>query len=167
MGDLDDLARRHRTDKGTAPARGLTAKGYTLTYERLLAERRHEPLRLLEIGVRTGASLRMWEGYLPRAEIVGVDIDPACMAHATERAWVVIGDQADPDLLDDLVATGGFDVIVDDGGHRLDQITASFGRLWPTIRPAGWYAIEDLNSFEGAASKIAAVSDLAGDCSIE
>ncbi|MGE0223549.1 MAG: hypothetical protein AB7S57_09830, partial [Acetobacteraceae bacterium] len=49
---------------------------YLWEYERILALLRDEPVRILELGVSSGASLLLWRDYLPRAVIVGVDIDP-------------------------------------------------------------------------------------------
>ena len=40
---------------------------------------------------------------------------------------------------------GGFDAIIDDGGHRNDQIKTSFDELWPALLPGGVYFVEDLH----------------------
>jgi cephalosporin hydroxylase len=42
-----------------------------------------------------------------------------------------------------------WDIIVDDGGHRFNQITSSFKNLWPHISRGGLYVIEDLNMDHG------------------
>jgi cephalosporin hydroxylase len=142
---LDELAIRYGTDKGSRPAHGLSGKGYARHYERLLDGRRREPIRLLEIGVWLGASLRMWAAYLPNAEIVGVDRRPTSRRFTTARTRIVIGDQGDPATLAQLAALGPFDVIVDDGAHTTAKHRASFGALFPSLRAGGFYAIEDLH----------------------
>ena len=35
-------------------------------------------------------------------------------------------------------------VIIDDGGHTNRQIMTSFEELWPSVRPGGFYFMEDL-----------------------
>jgi SAM-dependent methyltransferase len=144
---LDELAIRHGTDKGTQSARGLTPKRYTTVYERYLAPLREEPITLLEIGVQTGASLRMWEDYFPRARIFGIDIKEECLKHASDRSTVLIGDQTDREFLRSVVdQTGPLDVVVDDGGHHMDQHRVSLEELFPHVRPGGLYCVEDLHT---------------------
>lgn len=130
---LDELALRFGTDKSSA------GHGYCEHYEHHLGAFRHERgyLRLLEIGVQTGASLLMWEAFLPNAQIVGVDIDPPPFADR-ERVQIV---QCDIKAYDPTVV---FDVIVDDGSHMASDVTAAHHRLWPWLLPGGWYVIEDL-----------------------
>jgi predicted O-methyltransferase YrrM len=120
----------------------------TDVYEALLAARRHEPLRVLEIGVQGGGSLRMWREWLPAAELFGIDIDDACRAHAGDRCQVHILDQArESDLRHFLDLTGGqFDFIIDDGGHSMTQQLTSFAVLFPALAAGGLYAIEDVGT---------------------
>lgn len=49
--------------------------GYLPLYERHLV--REEITTLLEVGVFNGGSLRMWARWLPKARIVGIDVEPA------------------------------------------------------------------------------------------
>jgi hypothetical protein len=59
---------------------------------------------------------------------------------------VVVGDQADKETLKSWVKTtgGNFNAIIDDGGHRNEQIIRSFYALWPTLNAGGYYFIEDI-----------------------
>ena len=50
------------------------ANGYLPRYDRQLALWVDQAPVLLEIGVRSGGSLRLWRDYFPRGTIVGVDI---------------------------------------------------------------------------------------------
>jgi cephalosporin hydroxylase len=117
-------------------------------------------LLLLEIGIQRGASLRMWEEFLPNATIFAIDINPACTQFATDRTKVSIGDQSSPAFLKTVVdeARQPFDMIIDDGSHRMDHHQASLTYLWPHLREGGWYAIEDLHTcfseeYEGGYNK--------------
>jgi hypothetical protein len=140
---LAELVRHYGTDKSSS---------YLPHYERLLAGRRKEPLRLLEIGIARGASLAMWREYLPSAEIVGVDIDPELRRFEAELGVTVwIADQGDRSQLETLVAPleragEGFDLVIDDGGHQQHQVITSFEVLYPHVCPGGTYVIEDLGT---------------------
>lgn len=109
---------------------------------------RGEPLNFLEIGVQNGGSLEIWAKLLPAgSQIVGIDIDPYC-AELTLPANVRIltGDASNADFLRTSLADQGFDVIIDDGSHRSDDIVKSFQALFPRLRPSGKYFIEDLHA---------------------
>jgi hypothetical protein len=67
------------------------------------------------------------------------------------RATVFTGDQADAAFLERVVAETnakheGFDVIVDDGGHRMEHQITSLKHLWKAVRPGGVYFCEDLQT---------------------
>ncbi|HUY36321.1 MAG TPA: class I SAM-dependent methyltransferase [Pirellulales bacterium] len=132
----------------SCPTDKVTGHGYDVAYERHFSHLRSSPLRILEIGVGGGGSLRMWEQYFPYAHLVGVDIDPDCARQAGPRAHIFIGDQADRGFLELLSHQAGapFDIIIDDGGHGMEQQIASFRTLFKALRPGGTYVIEDLET---------------------
>ena len=119
---------------------------YLDAYEQWFPPFRGRDLRLLEIGVQRGGSLRMWRNYFgPRCSVVGVDIDPNCRAAAGEGIAVAIGDQSDPAFLAGLLAAHGpFDIVIDDGSHVGQHQIASFEALFPSTRHI--YAIEDTHT---------------------
>jgi predicted O-methyltransferase YrrM len=139
--DLCRLAERHDTDKGTQ---------FTAVYDGLLSHVREQRLRVLEIGLYNGGSLRMWRDYLPNATLHGIDIDPRTLAYQEEvpNSQVRLVDQADAHALDAFVAElgGNYDFILDDGGHTMEQQIVSFEVLWPQVMPGGVYVIEDLGT---------------------
>lgn len=124
------------------------AHRYDVPYTTFLEPRREEPLRLLEIGVRDGASLRAWRRYLPRAEIFGIDNREEAVKADGPAARVFLGDQGDAAFLAAVAReTGGrFDVVIDDGGHAMHQQQTSFETLWPHVQAGGIYVIEDLET---------------------
>jgi hypothetical protein len=153
--ELAELSRRHGTDKGTASItrrslRGshtLSGKGYTDTYARFFAERQNQTIRLLEIGIDRGASIPVWEDFFPAATFAAIDIKPRCRKFATPRTTVHIGSQTDPEFLGQVNGRSGpFDVMIDDGGHTMEQHAVSLQTLWPLLNPGGFYVIEDLHT---------------------
>ena len=121
---------------------------YLDIYDRLLKDWRGRNIRFLEIGVYKGGSLRMWRDFFgPNAELTFLDIDPACKTLAIEGTTVEIGDQTDTDFLAKIVEKyGPFDIIVDDGGHKMDQQKTSFRSLWPHLNNNGLYIVEDTHT---------------------
>jgi len=139
--ELCRIAASHDTDKG---------QQYTRAYYDLLKDVRDEPLRLLEIGLYNGGSMRMFREFLPNATLHGIDIDPRCLAYQDEipNSQVRLLDQANPTALlafiDEL--GGAYDLILDDGGHTMEQQLVSFNTLWPQVTPGGVYVIEDIGT---------------------
>lgn len=145
---LDQLARKHGSDKGSEPVAGLSGKGYTSIYSQFFEPLRQGNLAVLEIGVYRGASLRMWEEFFPNARIFGVDVDPACTRYESDRTSVIIGDQADTAFLQRLVdaVAAPLDIVIDDGGHHMHQQQTSLEFLFPHVARGGLYCIEDLHT---------------------
>ncbi|MGV3494641.1 MAG: class I SAM-dependent methyltransferase [Ramlibacter sp.] len=121
---------------------------YFPIYERHLTPWRNKTLTFLEIGVSKGGSLQMWKRFFgPMATIVGIDIDPATKQFEEDGIHVRVGDQSDPQFLASLVAEfGEFDIVLDDGSHRMDHIRASFDFLYPKTTKNGLYIVEDLHT---------------------
>lgn len=144
MQSLDDLASKYETDKGCIRTHN-SPKCYTKYYSQWLEPIRNKPLSLLEIGVYSGASLRMWKEYLPKANIYGIDIRPTCKNKEEDRIKIYIGNQQDKQFLTQVVEQIGIiDIIIDDGGHRTKLQIASFEVLFPHVASGGLYIIEDL-----------------------
>lgn len=125
---------------------------YFPIYESIFGPIRTEPLRILEIGIWHGASLKLWRRYFenPGTIIVGVDVLPECIrfdAPAT-GVHVRIGSQADPVFLKRVVEEfGPFDLIMDDGSHHSSHIIASFNHLYADgLKDNGIYFVEDLHA---------------------
>jgi cephalosporin hydroxylase len=112
---------------------------YFHIYDRHFDRWRGKSPRVLEIGVDHGGSLQLWKHYFgDGARIVGLDIDPQCAMYAESQIEIRIGNQSDIALLKTL---GQFDIVIDDGSHRLQDQLASFEVLWP--RTGSIYLIED------------------------
>jgi hypothetical protein len=138
---LAKLCEQHPTDK--CP----TAHNYVETYEQLFAPLRTSTRRILEIGVQHGFSMRMWEAYFPSAKVVGLDIQPRPKVDSS-RVTTVVADQGKREDLQAVLAKfgGDYDIIIDDGGHRMDQQQVSLATLFPALRPGGLYIIEDMHT---------------------
>lgn len=121
---------------------------YLDIYPRILRGWSGRNLKFLEIGVYKGGSLDLWKGYFgSEAQLTFIDIDPACKALEIPGTHIEIGDQTDAIFLADLAARRGpFDLVIDDGGHKMNQQLASFRALWPTLADGGLYVVEDTHT---------------------
>jgi cephalosporin hydroxylase len=121
---------------------------YFPAYERHLARFAGLSVTMLEIGLGHGGSVRMWKRYLgPYAQIVGIDIKPKFARYGEHHVAIRIGSQSDPDFLLSLVEEfGPFDIVLDDGSHRMDDMLTSLRTLYPTLTRNGVYMVEDTHT---------------------
>lgn len=119
---------------------------YLHWYDFHLNHLRQDAKKVLEIGVETPRSMKMWEEYFPNATIFGMDIDETCKRVEGGRKKIFIGDQTNPDDLNRFLCEHGtnFDVIIDDGLHSEDSILTSFACLFPALKPGGVFIVEDI-----------------------
>jgi SAM-dependent methyltransferase len=102
---------------------------------------------VLEIGIFSGGSLQMWRSYFgEKTRVYGVDIEPACTAYESDDISVLIGDQGDRKFWASCKAQlHPIDVLIDDGGHTVDQQRLTLEEMLPFIRPGGVYLCEDIH----------------------
>ena len=105
------------------------------------------PVRLLELGVLRGGSLRLWHDYFPSGTIAGVDLNLLPDFPVTDRIHLFQGSQADTTFLSKVaarIAPEGFDIIIDDASHFGDLTKIAFWHLFENhLKPGGLYVIED------------------------
>jgi hypothetical protein len=147
---LDQICIKHGTDKATTHS--VKGHGYAPVYDRHFDHLRQQPIKLIEIGVGGGESIRAWLDYFPAAKVFGVDT----VHHTNEwnnperspngRYTFVNGDQSDTTFWRCFEADYGrdWDIVIDDGGHFSGQVVTAYTCLWPLLAPAGLYCIEDL-----------------------
>lgn len=121
---------------------------YFEIYERHLERFRGKEVHMLEIGVFHGGSVQMWKEYLgPRAHIYGVDIMPRAKELEEDRVKIFIGDQSDPAFLASLrEQIPRVDILLDDGGHTMQQQIVTFLQLFHHVKDDGVYLCEDLHT---------------------
>lgn len=126
---------------------------YTAVYSMLFAPLKCRPVRFAEIGVAGGASAVLWDGYFthPDAQIHMFDRDENFLRMAKER----VGDRVSFALTDvlkedvlkasfDAVKGDGFDVIIDDSTHALEDQIRIVKTLFPFLKPGGMIIVEDV-----------------------
>lgn len=135
---ITELVERHgfATDK-------TTVHSYGEFYDGALEPCRGRPIRLLEIGVDRGGSLRLWDAYFEgQADIVGVDIDLSRLEATAE--WSACFARGDAYTAEMAGSLGDFDVIIDDGPHTLRSQLDLIRLYTPRLKPGGLMVIEDV-----------------------
>lgn len=138
MSILDEIGKKHGTDKSSL------LHDYLRKYEKYLPFKREEPLKILEIGVLGGASLKTWKEYFFNSTIVGIDINPNCKQYEDDGVFIEIGSQYDANFLKYVAEKyGPFDMILDDGSHMNEHVIFSFENLFNYVKSNCLYVVED------------------------
>jgi hypothetical protein len=158
--ELCAMMRREKSDKGY----GIWGKhNYTHFYHALFAPHRNSMQAFLEVGLGTnnvdtpsnmgvggtpGASLRAWRSYFPHSRIYGADIDKRILFEEQRISTFFIDQLSQASIKDALApfSRPAFDVILDDGLHRIDANVTLHTHAMPYLRHGGYYIIEDITT---------------------
>ncbi|KAI1709148.1 methyltransferase domain-containing protein [Ditylenchus destructor] len=138
---LDMLALQANSDKSSK------VHNYTRIYPQYFEKFTRKPIKMLEIGIFKGASVKMWENYFLNAELHFVDVNRTQILYNSTRSHYHFLDQGDSNKLKKLAdEIGPFDIVVDDGGHIQEPMISSFKVLFPYVKPGGVYVFEDIHA---------------------
>lgn len=132
---LTELGILYGTDKATY-------HNFTDFYE---SELKNDKVRMmLEIGILSGNSLRMWKDFYPDAMVIGIDVqEPLDIPNVI----CLNCDATDILRLKELFEGIEFDLIVDDGSHKTDDQIKTFNHLfYNNLRSGGVYICEDIHT---------------------
>ena len=87
---------------------------------------------------------------MPKARLIGVDINENTKRSEGGRVTIEIGSQADAGFL---ASIADATIVVDDGSHQADHMAFTFKHLFPAVLPGGCYVIEDLYIHFGTNAK--------------
>ena len=121
---------------------------YFDVYERYLYQFVNKSPKIMEIGVLGGGSLELWQKYFGEGtNIVGVDITESCRAYENENVKIEIGDQGSDTFWDEVLSRhGNFDIVIDDGGHKMQQQILTLNKVWPKLNNGGIFIVEDTHT---------------------
>ena len=124
---------------------------YFEAYDRFFSKYRGKDITILEIGVFKGGSLQMWKKYFNtsnnKVRVYGIDVDPACKMLEEENIEIFIGSQEDREFLRKVKREiGKVDILIDDGGHTMNQQIVTFEELFDLVDEEGIYLCEDTHT---------------------
>ena len=153
--ELEKIGAETKTDKAEVH------HDYLRKYEFFLQTFRERKMILVEMGVLKGSSLSMWGKYFPKAEVYGIDIDPACKQYQGENRTVWIRDLSLDTTLQEIAELHPT-IIVDDASHYWSHQILALFRLFPALTAGGVYIVEDIetsfSAYAGMGCDDAAVS---------
>jgi hypothetical protein len=159
---LIPLAEKYGTDKLT--------HNYIEIYDKYFNKYRDDKINILEIGVFFGASILMWRDYFTNSVIYGMDTFKGNQGNGStfenadkfykewenndiqkDRIELYKCDQSNIEELKEFVKkikelNIKFNIIIDDGSHKMYDQQVSFGLLFELLVDNGIYVIEDLHS---------------------
>lgn len=122
----------------------LTDKGddhtYFPVYDKIFEEYKDKSINVLEIGIASGGSLKLFEDYFVNAQITGIDRNP-CNWPFGGRVKTFMMDFKD-------FQYDNLDIVIDDCSHYLDDQLWVVENVLPKINKGGMLVIEDIMSPE-------------------
>jgi len=135
------------TDKGDTKS---YIDGY---YEKNFSRYKEKDITLVEIGVRSGASLCLWKEYFSKnSKIIGLDnlYDRDNHSVPINEEWVsgenvqyLIGDAYSEEVVNKI--PNGIDILIDDGPHTFDSHVKLLELYSSKMNPDGVIVIEDVS----------------------
>lgn len=126
-----------------------TDKGFRHHYETMYHNMfgDYEPTTLMEIGVSRGKSLAAWKQLFPSTALTGVEkfLDVEALVDPLDGVELINAASGDPTFVENL-ADRKFDVIIDDGDHRVDYQWKTFQLLKGHFTK--YYVIEDIDGID-------------------
>jgi hypothetical protein len=117
-------------------------------YDRHFSKYIGKEVHILEVGIYSGGSLDMWKQYFgDKCIVYGIDILEECKIYEKQsnNVKIYIGDQEDRNFWQKLKKeVPRIDIIVDDGGHLVDQQVATLEEILPHLTEGGVYLCEDV-----------------------
>lgn len=143
-GKLTELGTKYHTDKAYYHK-------FTRMYERYLYDKRNKIQTMVEVGVLRGASIKMWDEYLPNAKILGLDINSEHFKEHqfSSRVNLEVCDASKKVSLEAVLKKHNMesiDLFIEDGSHRVSEQVSTLDAAWKYIKSGGIYVIEDMHT---------------------
>ena len=121
--------------------------GYADCFHENLNELKNKKLDILEFGLAKGGGIASLYFYFPNSNLIGVDNNPFRMRYKSNRIRSIYVDTSSKKILQNLSnhLNQKFDIILDDGGHRLIDQILCFSENFKNLKKGGIYIVEDLN----------------------
>ena len=140
---LINIVNNEKTDKNTTHS-------YLETYEKIFEHKKNTAKNILEIGVQSGGSIKLWNDYFVNATIYGLDIikirDHWPIILSESRVRLGCFDAYDSQFFNDEMINLKFDIMIDDGPHTLESMIFFIENYSKLLEDDGILIVEDVQS---------------------
>ncbi len=122
--------------------------------------KRTNKLKILEIGVHRGASIKLLRDWFINSEIIGIDPFrdglPEGIADDVRKMGdiTIIDEDAYTQKVLDMIEDNSIDYLIDDGPHTLVSQLFSIEYWFKKVKPGGIMIIEDIQKYDGDREEI-------------
>lgn len=127
---------------GHSKCEDLELEDFLPIYDKYWSSIRQKEIKLLEIGIGKGGSLKIWKEYFPNGQIFGADLLKDKLYHE-DRITTFYLNQDDISSIENAKKFGPYDIIIDDGGHMMHQQINTLITLFDSVKNGGQYIVED------------------------
>jgi hypothetical protein len=145
---LEQIADNERTDKNTVHS-------YLPLYQELLKGKKETAKNVLEVGIYTGGSIKLWSDFFPNATTYGLDIIAGyhiCSELKNNNRIKIYSsyDAYDEDAFNTnfLTKDTRFDFLLDDGPHTLESMKQFIKLYSQVMTDDGILIVEDVQSYD-------------------
>jgi len=140
---LDKIVDNRFTDKNTQHS-------YLETYEKILNDKHLSCRNVLEIGIQSGGSMKLWNDYFVNANIYGIDIDEnPHFLNEFKRVNCLKMNAYSQESIDYFSNKNiKFDLIIDDGPHTLESMTYFIKNYIQLLSFDGIMIVEDIQDIQ-------------------
>lgn len=152
--ELCEIGRKYDTDKSSQRNNVTDIRHchpYTLFYEGLFRNKKNAKLKIAELGVLHGSSLRMWHEYFPNSEIYGFDyhddiLERFRLTYDNSRIKLANMDVRYTDKIKKAYAglQVCYDIIVEDTTHQFEDQIRVIENSYEYLKPGGILILENI-----------------------
>jgi len=117
-----------------------------VVYDKYFLDIKETAKTILEVGIKGGSSLILWNDYFTNAKVIGIDINSCKQFDKPENQFkdifCIIGDAYSPKIMD--MIPNEIDVAIDDGSHMLLDIFFFIDNYLPKVKSGGYLIVEDI-----------------------
>ena len=155
---LEKLFIKYGSDKGKFWDKKINGHGYTKFYLKHLKKLKYKKLKILEIGSFAGGSAAAFSKFFPNSKITCLDVNISIFKYESKKINIFGLDASKKKSVELFFKKMNisfnreyFDLIIDDGSHKQDDILLTLNLFFKSLKSNGFYIIEDyrlLNFFK-------------------
>ena len=151
--ELCNLGEKYGTDKSPFNNKPFVHGGkghrhpYTCFYDSIFNNIKNNKLKILEIGILFGDSIKCWNEYFKNAEIIGVDLSEQAkktILQLNNTTFDTINVCDEKSIINIFDKYGPFDIIIDDASHKFNDQINVIKNAYKYLNNNGYLIIEDI-----------------------